>query len=344
MPSMIKLKRRLTGAVAAPPASVAANEGEPIFCGPGFTGGGPNSLSIDTGTAIVTLVDSSRQVEVTGDQSVAGVKTITGTVALTGIANLTAGDGTAGQIMTKGAGNVLTWAAAPASSVTTDPSLTGDGTVATPLSVAQATQVQKGGGMISTAALITAGADDATIISPLGLRSVSGDLATLVTTAKNALVPAINEIYNAIAALTGVIIYAGSYDATTSTGVFNGQGGIPAGTTPLPASAAANHGAYVIVTVGGPGGVAPEPAGPIAVGDWLISDGTAWTRLAFNQAALTAANVAVNPAVAGATDVQAALTAIHTLAIAPVLTVAATFSGDGVTTPLDLILVDGGTF
>jgi hypothetical protein len=307
----IQLKRRVTGAAAPVPAT--ANAGEPHFSVPGFVGGGPNALYIDDGTNVIPLVDRSRQVEVTGDQSIAGVKTITGTVALTGVANVTVGDGTAGQHLVKGAGAAMVWSDVAAGGVVTNTSLTGDGTAATPLGVAQATQALLGGAMVSTAALIGAGTNDATTVSPLGLRSQLGaNVTTLPTTAKT-VVPAITEIFNAIAQLEGVVIFAGSYNATTSQGTFNGQGGITAGTAALPAAAVANRGAYVIVTTAGAGGGTNEPAGPISVQDWLVSDGTAWMLLTFGAVSSTmaAANVSVTPTVAGADDVQEALTTIY---------------------------------
>jgi hypothetical protein len=389
----IQIRRRVAGPIA--PVPTPTIEGELSFSVPGFTGGGPNALWMDTGTAVVPLVDRTRQVELAGAQTISGIKTVSGAgaVAFAGVANLTLADGTAGQVLTKGAGNALTWsdvaaggvtsfntrtgavtmvaadvtgvgglllaggtmtgplllAAAPAvpteaatkqyvddqiaaSPVATDgvtiggnglmatplallPAIFGDGLTWTPSTVTlrQATQTATGGGMIATAALIAAGANDAALVSPLGLRSQLGaDGATLVTTAKT-VIPALNEIYNTIAQLTGVVIFAGTYDATTSTGTYNGQGGIAPGTGPLPAAAAANGGAYLIVTVAGPGGGAGEPAGAIAVGDWLQSNGTAWTRLAFNQADVTAPNVALSPTIgAMGANVQTALEWVET--------------------------------
>ena len=192
----------------------------------------------------------------------------------------------------------------------------------------QATQAVFGGGLIATNPNIAAGTLDTVLLTPLGLRSQLGaDAATLVTTAKT-VVPAINEIFNDITQLVGVVIFAGTYDATTSTGTFNGQGGIAAGAAPLPVAATANHGAYVIVTVAGPGGGTNEPAGAIGIGDWLLSDGGAWIKMPFSQAPITAANIAVNPLVLGADDVQEALENLAAASTAAGFYDPTTFTGD----------------
>lgn len=265
----IQLRRKLTGAIAAPPAAAA---GEPLFSVPGFTGGGPNSLYINNGTAAIPLVDSNRQVELAGTQTITGPKTFAAgaTVTITDVPTTALHAANKAYVDTAIGGVTFNWGIGITE--------TTPGTI----DVDQATQALLGGARVSTNAEIAAGALDTTMLTPLGLRSQLGaDGSTLVTTVKT-VVPALNEIYSRIEQLVGVVIFAGTYDATTNIGVFNGQGGIAAATGPLPAASVANHGAYVIVTVAGTG-VAPAPVEPIAVGDWLQSDGTAWMRLAFAQ-------------------------------------------------------------
>src|SRR4051812_29270240 len=98
----LQIKRRLAGVpIAAPPT---AFPGELHFSLPGFTGGGPSSLWIDNGTVLEPLVDSSRQVEVAGAQSITGIKTFSGggAAVFTASANMQFLDGTAGQALMKG--------------------------------------------------------------------------------------------------------------------------------------------------------------------------------------------------------------------------------------------------
>ena len=173
------------------------------------------------------------------------------------------------------------------SGVTAGPGLTGGGTAGDiTLSLVQATQAAIGGGLIASALEIAGGTDDAKIVSSLGLRSQLGaDGAILVTTAKT-VVPAINEVISTIAALIGVLVFAGAYNATTSTGIYNGNGGIAQGQGPLPAPSGVNTGAYLLVTMPGAGGGANEPVGPIEVQDWLISDGAIWNLIKFGPTAI----------------------------------------------------------
>src|SRR4051812_21401980 len=105
----LQIKRRLAGVAIAPPAT--ANPGELHFSLPGFIGGGASSLWIDNGTVLEPLVDSQRQVELAGAQPINGVKTFTGggAAAFTTVANIQFLDGTAGQILIKGAGNAIIW-------------------------------------------------------------------------------------------------------------------------------------------------------------------------------------------------------------------------------------------
>jgi hypothetical protein len=221
MAAVIQIKRRLTGAAIAPPASV--NEGELFYAVPGFTGGGPDSLWVDNGTALVKLVDNTRQVEITGAQTITGVKTFSA------IANLAIADGTSGQIIVKGAGSTLVWGSAPAATVTTDGvTITGNGSAGTPIAlmpsifgngmtwapnkvnVNQASQTVFGGAMVATPAEIDAGTLDTDIITPMGLRRVIGAAQSTLITDQKTVVPAINELQREVVALAGILILAGA--------------------------------------------------------------------------------------------------------------------------------------
>ena len=366
MPQKVLIKRRLGGAQIA--LHPTANAGELFFSVPGWTGNGPNSLWIDNGAALTPLVDNKRQVELTGSQTITGVKTVNGAgrIVFGGVVNMQINDGTAGNILTKGSGSAIVWAPAPPSTVVTDGvTIAGNGLVADPiailtaifggvgltwnatthiLSVKQATQTVLGGGMISTAALIKTGTSDTTLVSPLGLRGQMGaDAATLQTTVKT-VVPAINELRTSFQAITGILILVGEYN--TATNVVTPSRLIAAG--PLPVASAANTGWYLINTVAGTG-TGNAPPTHISVGDWIVSDGTKWIRLDLHEPATTAINVAVIPAVAGETNVQDALEAIDATASSAMQQIfvnANTFSGDGLTaaTELDVELIDCGEF
>jgi hypothetical protein len=110
-----------------------------------------------------------------------------------------------------------------------------------------------------------------------------------------------------IAALVGILLFIGSYDAAADHAYFTGASGFPDG--PLPPASLSNFNVYLIVTVAGTAS-GNAPPGQLVQGDWLVSDGIRWNRLALGippGGDIAAANVTVTPAVQGATDVQAAL-------------------------------------
>jgi len=80
----------------------------------------------------------------------------------------------------------------------------------------------------------------------------------------------------------------------------------------LPAAAPANNGWYVIYDVAGtvkPPASGATVVGPFEIGDWLISNGAAWTHLAYGGiSSVTAADVGVAPTILGGDDVQEVLT------------------------------------
>jgi hypothetical protein len=117
----------------------------------------------------------------------------------------------------------------------------------------------------------------------------------------------ITDLRGEVAALVGILLFIGSYDAPADHAYFTGASGFPDG--PLPPASVSNFNVYLIVTVGGMG-TGNAPAVQLNQGDWLVSDGIQWNRLALGippGGDVAAANVTVTPAVQGATDVQTAL-------------------------------------
>jgi hypothetical protein len=363
MPSVIQVRRAGTTTPVVIPTTVGAN-GEPFYARGGFSNlpvhvVATNDLIISDGTAFQVLVGATRQVELAGAQTISGRKTIS-------MANLSIPGGVAGDvIVTDGAGN-LSWGAGGGtggiSQVETDNiTIQGNGLpgdevslvtgiftatansglayAAGSVTVNIATQAVFGGSFISTPLQIGTGTNDASIITPMGLRSQLGaDVTTLTTTVKT-IVPAINELAAAVTATSGVMRLAGAYDAATNAVIPGSGGEIPAG--PLPAASAANNGFYVIVSVAGTGtGNAPPVA--LGIGDWLASNGTAWVHIGLAQGSATADGIAMNPTVNGWTDVQAAIEGLYAL---PVVVDNTSITGTGVTgDPLTVALVDGGVF
>jgi len=78
-------------------------------------------------------------------------------------------------------------------------------------------------------------------------------------------------------ASTGAVVYQDTYDATT--------GYIGSGTTPL-GLANANKGNYYVVKTAG-----SAPGFPLSIGDWVISNGVEWSKVANSQVAYTTATV-----------------------------------------------------
>lgn len=209
-----------------------------------------------------------------------------------------------------------------------DATLRGQGTVAQPLGVVEATQAQQGavhipagsaltiapdgalGMLVANAGQVATGTNNTFPITPQRLRGVMGDdVANLNTAAKTA-VPAINELLGLISGAQQLI---GNMNAATSQCVFDPRWGIPNGV--LPAAAAGNSGKYVIVTVAGtPALGPPETHVPTVIGDWFISTGAVWLHLAVGNATATAANVSLNPFVFGVDNVQDALEEVERIA------------------------------
>ena len=153
-------------------------------------------------------------------------------------------------------------------------------------------------------------------VSADGLRFVTaGQLSSLATATKSGLIPAINELKALVQGGLSGSTFWGVFDASTGFITWNPSSGQIGNSLPSPAPS--NEGSYVICSVGGsvpPGGA---PAGAYYPGDWLISDGsTQWYHLVTGTTGtINASSVVVNPAVAGQTNVQAALTTIYTASV-----------------------------
>jgi hypothetical protein len=227
-----------------------------------------NTLLIGDGASTVqVLVSAARQVEITGAQTITGNKTISTT-------NLKLTGGAAGNLLsTDGAGNISFVNAqlpVPASNAEMD-----------------------------------AGTRNDVFGTPLNTRSLVGaSVATLTTTAKT-LVPAINELKAAVDLVSSSGAFLGSFQADA--GTINWTAASGGSGNSLPPATPANNGSYLVCDRAGsvpPGGA---PVGAYNTSDWLISDGTAWTHLAFGGSTVTASSVSVTPSVAGGINVQAAL-------------------------------------
>lgn len=232
-----------------------------------------NTLSIGDGASVVqTLVSAARQVEIGGDQTITGNKTID-------VSRLKITGGAFGNLLTTdGAGNVSF--------------------VSSPLPVA------------ASNAEMDAGTRNDVFGTPLNTRSLVGASVGTLTTAAKTLVPAINELKAAVDMIASSGIFLGSFQADAGTITWTTASGGSGNTLPTPAPA--NAGSYFICDRAGsipPGGA---PAGAYGTSDWLISDGTAWTHLAFGASAITASSVSVTPTVAGGINVQLALQGLDT--------------------------------
>ncbi len=137
--------------------------------------------------------------------------------------------------------------------------------------------------------------------------SVAGQSESLAITQK-----AGNDLSNRIDQLSGQQVLAGTYNCLTGTLVYvtpsaQGKGFVVGSNCPNPSVSIDNY--YVIVVTGGsqsPPGLAP-PANPYKPGDWFICEGTTssvWVPIAFDNTTTSAANVSLNPAVNGRTNVQ----------------------------------------
>ena len=261
---------------------------------------GPDDLHISDGAAIHPLVSASRQVELAGTQTITGNKTFENlTIDVT---DLSLEGGTNGAVLTTDGAGGLSWVTAPPATVVSSAPLTGNGTAGTPVTA-----------QLATAGDLTTGTSTTTLINPAVLATLTGSPTALATTS-NTIIGAVNELRTQVLALESAIQFVGTVNGTS--GAMVAAAGSPATSGPLPAAAAGNTGWMVIATAAGPGGNANLPAGPIAVGDLMISNGSAWVLIPLNLGTMAAANVSVTAIDSvGWTNVQQALQALYTAAV-----------------------------
>jgi hypothetical protein len=112
LPQIIQFKRRIpgTGAPASGTGAGQVTAGEPAVA---ISAAGVADLYIGDGAAVRTLVSSARQVEVTGDQNVAGEKTFTGQIVVADPTHLDIGGGNDGDVLSTDGAGALVWIAPP---------------------------------------------------------------------------------------------------------------------------------------------------------------------------------------------------------------------------------------
>jgi hypothetical protein len=222
----------------------------------------------DATSTVVPLVGANRQVELAGPQTITGQKTIAA-------ANLKVTGGQPNTLLaTDGFGNL---------------------SFVPPPSPPAASDAEMDAGVVNT-----------TYGTPKNIRSLVGASVTTLTTAAKTLVPAINEVKAALNSISAGQTFVGSFNATASSIRWTAASGASGNT--LPAPAPINRGWYLIAEVGGSAPPAGAPAGTYNNGDWLISDGSAWTHLALGGSTTSnASSIAVTPPVAGGSNVQTSL-------------------------------------
>lgn len=88
---------------------------------------------------------------------------------------------------------------------------------------------------------------------------------------------AIDVLASRIALLTKGLSYYGTYDAATDNADFTAASGLTDGA--LPVADASNQDSYLVVTVDGTPATGPLAGTFMDKGDWIVSDGVAWTHL-----------------------------------------------------------------
>lgn len=222
--------------------------------------------------------------------------------------------------------------------VTTNASLLGDGssTAGQELRINPATALEVG-----------TGTDNIKAITALRLREVTGNTALLTWATTQNLTTAINEIRDQVVVLQSGVQLVGTYNAPTNTVVNPKAGTLLPG--PLVAAQPNMTGWYL--NVAGFGVTALPIAGPVgtamAPGDRVECDGTQWTHVDMGMSAMAANGVSFTPITTpaiSATDVQGAIAQLNSAALRSLNLDATNFSGDGVTTPLAIAEIDGGTY
>jgi hypothetical protein len=277
------------------------------FAKGGFVGGAAaNGLVVGDGAAAQVLVGSNRQVELTGNQTIAsGTKTFAAGAKLAiAVADLTVSGGAAGNtLITDGSGN-LSWGVG-GSTISVDGTTIVDNNGVLSVAPGYAASIADGVTIVADAngkltvskavtADVAAGTANKFVDTALLKTDVlGGTLASLSTTAKT-LVPAINEIYTGMAAMSGGVIFAGTLDATTGDiTAASGVANVPANIADVDPALCKNY--FWIVTV--PGSVVGT-GNTVAASrqDWVASDGTKLVTLNYGMPSVAAANVSFDGA------------------------------------------------
>ena len=304
MATKLQILRNVGATAVAVPTLL---EGELAFAKGGFVGGAAaNGLVVGDGAAAQVLVGSNRQVELTGNQTIAsGTKTFAaGAKLAVAVADLKLSGGAAGNsLITDGSGN-LSWGVG-GSTISVDGTTLVDNSGV--LSVAPGypasiidgvTIVADANGKLTVSKAVTADVAAGTankFIDAALLKTdvLGGTLASLTTTAKT-LVPAINEIQTAIVAAAGGIVYAGTLDA--STGVITpaaGVANVPADIADVDPALCKNY-FWIVTTPGSKVGTGNTVAANRQ--DWVASDGTKIATLNYGMPSVAAANVSFDGA------------------------------------------------
>jgi hypothetical protein len=336
MAQTVQHRRRL-GSVGAPPSLL---QGQFALNDPGGTT--LPRLYAGGNAGVVTLVSSTRQVELVGDQTITGNKTIgVGALHLTG--------GSAGDTLrTDGLGN-LTWVAgngafpeAPA-----DGLIYGrNGQTAAWVAITGTSLTINGLGLVAEAPVdgrIYGRANESWVLLagigtgsgsafpeaptdgqlygrsglsqswlptlPLAGGTMQGNLILVGPPNSSSPVNQAATRGYVDARITGALQFVGTIDGTTGLVDYTTSSGHVDG--PLIAATAAED-QYVIASVAG-----TVPSGPISgqtvgIGDWVISDGTDWFVIPVGSMTIMASEVAVSPQVFGQDNVQSALEYIST--------------------------------
>jgi hypothetical protein len=113
--------------------------------------------------------------------------------------------------------------------------------------------------------------------------------------------------------ITGSLQFVGTMNAPTGTVTYTQSSGITPNPGPLVNPGAVKD-SYVIVAQAGtiPATSPWLPNTTVAVGDWIISDGTQWYTILVGSEGVLASQVEVSPTILGTSDVQDALQALLT--------------------------------
>ena len=106
---------------------------------------------------------------------------------------------------------------------------------------------------------------------------------------------AIDVLAARISVLTKGLSFFGTYNAATDQADFTVSSGLTDGS--LPASGPTNQDSYLVVTTAGTPATGPLSGTAMSVGDWMISDGTAWTHLDLSTNVTTFTGQTATPSV-----------------------------------------------